>query len=139
MTGDTASDIVIAMKMLEKDWDSYDTAIYTDCAGDVWRRILCDTKPTTTLKPPWTDTGTHTLELTGQKTGDTASDDAIAMKTLEKYWDSYDTAIYTDCAATQTVVAVSLSTLAPQVTLESTVSELFFTYRNCHKLNNAGF
>ena len=76
------------------------------------------------LKPPWTDTGTHTLELTGQKTSDTASDIVIAMKMLEKDWDSYDTAIYTDCAATQTVIATSLSTLAPQVTQESTVSAL---------------
>ena len=44
-------------------------------AGDVWQKIIGDTKPTMTpqLKPPWTDTGTHTFELTRQKTGDTTS------------------------------------------------------------------
>ena len=52
------------------------------------------------LKPAWIDTGTHTFELTRQKTGDNASDHEIATPTLEIDWDSYDTTIYTDGAAT---------------------------------------
>ena len=38
--------------------------------------------------------------LTGQKTGDTALDNAVAKKTLEKDWDSFGATIYTDGAAT---------------------------------------
>ena len=70
--------------------------------GDVWPEIFADTKPTTTphLRPQWNDTGNHTFELTGQKTGDTASDHEIAMQTLDNDWNSYDTTIYTDGAAT---------------------------------------
>ena len=44
------------------------------------------------------------------------------MQTLEKDLDSYDTTICTDGSAIQTAVAASLSPLATQVTLESTVS-----------------
>ena len=93
-------------------------------AGDVRRKIFGDAKPTTTppLRPPWTHTGTHTLELNGQKTGDTVLDHAITMQTLEKDLDSYDTTIYTDGSVMHTAVAASLSPLATQVTLESTVS-----------------
>ena len=57
--------------------------------------------PTTT--PPQnlklTDTGTYTFELSGQKTGDTVSDYAIVMRTLENDSDGYDATIYTDGAA----------------------------------------
>ena len=74
------------------------------------------------VKPPWTDTGIHTFELTGQRTGDTVSDNEIAMQTLMKDWDSYDATIYTDCGNTTMVVAASLSSSGPQVTRESTVS-----------------
>ena len=38
------------------------------------------------------------------------------MQTLEKDWDNYDATIYTDSAATQTAVAVSLPPLVPEVT-----------------------
>ena len=55
---------------------------------------------------------------------DTTSDHAITIQTLEKNLDSSDATIFTDGAAAQKVVAVSLSLLAPQVTLESTVSAL---------------
>ena len=33
------------------------------------------------LKPQWIDTGTHTFELAGQETGDTASDHAMRQLT----------------------------------------------------------
>ena len=67
--------------------------------ADVWQKIFGNTIPTTTptLKPPLTDTGNHTFELTGQKTGDTASDHAIAMQTED--WIANAT-IYTDGAVT---------------------------------------
>ena len=46
--------------------------------ADVRQKIFGGTQPTTTppLKPPRIDTGTHTLESTGQKTGDATSDHA---------------------------------------------------------------
>ena len=97
--------------------------------GDVWQKIFGDTKSTKSppLNPPWTDTGTYTFEITGQKTGDTASDDEIAMQMLEKDWDSYGTTIYTDCAATHCNAnggSGIIVTTGPPVTQQSTVSAL---------------
>ena len=81
------------------------------------------------LKPPRTDASTHTLELTGQKTGDTPSDHEVAIQTLEKDWDSNDATIYTDGAATHGNAnggsAIIVTTAPPpQVTIEFTVSAL---------------
>ena len=73
--------------------------------------------------PPWIDTSTYTFELAGQKTDNTAPDHEVVMQTLEKDWDSYDPTINTDGAA-QMAVAAPLPPLAPQVSIESTVSAL---------------
>ena len=39
-------------------------------ASDVWQKVFGDIKPAMTppFWPPWTYTGSHTFELTGQKT-----------------------------------------------------------------------
>ena len=44
-------------------------------AGDVWQKILVDTKPTPTPlhKPTWIDTANHTFELIRQNTGNSGS------------------------------------------------------------------
>ena len=79
-------------------------------------------------KPPWIDTGTHTFELTGQKTGDTASPHAVAIQTLEKDLDSFDATIYIDGAATHgNANGSSLMTVTtgPKVILDTTISTLF--------------
>ena len=70
--------------------------------ADVWPKKFGDTKPTMTpsLKPLWIDIDNHTFDLTGQKTGDIASDHEISMQMWEKEWNSYDTITYTDSAVT---------------------------------------
>ena len=104
--------------------------------GRTW--IFGDTKPTTTppLKPPWTDTSAHTCELTEQKTGDTASNDEIAMQMVDKDWDSYDATIYTDGAATHSNgnggSGIVVTPLAPHVTLQSTVSAPYRPANGAH-------
>ena len=89
-------------------------------------KIISDTKSTTTrpLRPPWPDTGTHTFELAGHTTGDTASDHAIAMQMLEKDWDSYDATIYIDGAATHGNVNGGIIVTTGHVTATLTVSAL---------------
>ena len=92
---------------------------------DIWRKIIGEANPTTTPphRPPWIDTGTHTFELTGQKTGDTAYDDEIAMQTLKNDRDCYDATIFTD-AATHGSPNGGSSIIITQVTVESTVRAL---------------
>lgn len=55
-------------------------------ARQTWRSIFGDRRPTTKpeLLPPWLETGSHTFETTGTKSGDVVADKKWATQRLEE-------------------------------------------------------
>ena len=67
-------------------------------ASEAWSVIFGNNAPAKApaLLPPWLQTGKHTFELEGKKSGEATADNQWAMRILHKGWREYDTTIYTD-------------------------------------------